>query len=60
MEVVSGKQLPQLTRDLASICQQKNLFASCGSDFHQPGQPWAELGRFSTLPTGCQPVWDHW
>ncbi|MEZ5529844.1 MAG: PHP domain-containing protein [Porticoccaceae bacterium] len=60
MEVVSGKQLPQLTRDLGSICQQKNLFASCGSDFHQPGQPWAELGRFPLLPDGCQPVWDHW
>ncbi len=60
MEVISGKQLPQLTRDLADICQQKGLLASCGSDFHQPGQPWAELGHFPTLPDSCQPVWNHW
>jgi len=60
VEVVSGRQLPQLTRDLANICEEKGLLASCGSDFHQPGQPWAELGRFTRLPDNCQPVWDHW
>ena len=60
MEVVSGKQMPNTTRDLAIICQQKQLLASCGSDFHQPGQPWAELGRFPALPEQCQPVWQHW
>ena len=60
MEVVSGKQMPNTTRDLAVICQQKQLLASCGSDFHQPGQPWAALGRFPHLPEQCQPVWQHW
>jgi predicted metal-dependent phosphoesterase TrpH len=60
MEVVSGKQIPSVTRDLASICRQKNLYASCGSDFHQPGQDWAELGQYSTFPADCEPVWDHW
>lgn len=60
MEVVSGKQVPATTRDLANICRQKNLYASYGSDFHQPGQDWAELGSYSSYPTDCIPIWEHW
>ena len=60
MEVVSGKQIPSTTRDLANICRLKKLYASCGSDFHQPGQDWAELGKYSTFPADCEPVWERW
>ncbi len=60
MEVVSGKQIPSTTRELASICRQKSLLISCGSDFHQPGQEWAELGRYSSYPKDCEPVWANW
>lgn len=60
IEVVSGQQTASKTRDLATLCTQKGLLASCGSDFHQPGQSWSELGRHSTLPEGCTPVWDRW
>jgi len=60
MEVVSGKQTPAVTRDMLTICNEKNLFASCGSDFHRPGQPWAELGKFPEFPSNCTPVWEHW
>jgi predicted metal-dependent phosphoesterase TrpH len=58
MEVVSGRQLPYQTADLADLCVQKNILASCGSDFHGPGRPWAELGSFSPLPRNVTPVWD--
>lgn len=57
MEVVSGQQTVQQTRDMAQLCEQANLLASCGSDFHAPGTPWAELGRFSPLPDKLTPVW---
>jgi len=50
----------QVTRDLASLCTRLDLAASWGSDFHRPGQPWAELGRYSTPPLGVRPVWDSW
>ncbi len=60
MEVVSGRQTPQLTRDMAKLAERYELWASCGSDFHVPDQPWQELGRFSELPDLCDPVWDHW
>ncbi len=58
MEVVSGQQTTQQTMDMAQLCEQKKLLASCGSDFHMPGKPWAELGVFASLPTNVQPVWE--
>ena len=59
MEVVSGHQLPQRTESMAQLCEQKNLLASCGSDFHMPGNLWAELGAFAPLPDNVTPVWDR-
>lgn len=60
MEVVSGQQLPDVTRRLAGLCEDHQLLASSGSDFHRPGQSWAELGRQSALPERCRPVWQGW
>lgn len=59
MEVISGQQTPQQTSDMAQLCAQKNLLASCGSDFHMPGKPWAELGNFAPLPGHLVPVWER-
>lgn len=59
MEVISGQQTPQQTSDMAQLCAHKNLLASAGSDFHGPGKPWAELGKFATLPGCVIPVWDR-
>lgn len=59
MEVISGRQTQQQTRDMAQLCEQKNLLASCGSDFHMPDKNWAELGLFAPLPKSVIPVWDQ-
>jgi len=60
IEVISGNQNPEITKDLANLCLEKKLLASCGSDFHRPGQSWAELGNIPRLPSSCIPVWDTW
>lgn len=60
IEVISGMQRPELTRDLANLAARFQLAASIGSDFHQPGQPWAQLGRLPELPIDCRPVWESW
>lgn len=60
LEVVSGRQDLYKSKELAALCQHRKLLASCGSDFHQPGQSWADLGRHSPLPANCTPVWDRW
>jgi hypothetical protein len=41
------------------LCEQLGLLASCGSDFHEPGNPWSELGRFRALPAYLAPVWER-
>ncbi len=58
MEVVSGQQLPEQTRHMSDLCQDLDLLASCGSDFHSPDARWAELGKFQPLPAGIKPVWE--
>jgi predicted metal-dependent phosphoesterase TrpH len=60
LEVLSGKQDTGLTRRLGKLANRMGLLASCGSDFHRPGQGWAELGAVEPLPDGCRPVWEHW
>lgn len=57
LEVVSGAQLPKVTKDLARIAQRLGLAASTGSDFHSPAQTWCDLGGQPDLPEGVEPVW---
>ncbi len=58
VEVISGIQTGAITQDLAKIVNSRSLYASCGSDFHTPGQGWQELGSFGYLPENTKPVWD--
>ncbi len=60
IEVVSGLQKSDLTRDLAALAARHGLAASMGSDFHQPGQVWAQLGVTPALPASAKPVWELW
>ena len=60
IEVISGAQQPEQTRRMAALARQFGLQASVGSDFHQPGQPWAALGQIAPLPDDCEPVWSGW
>jgi hypothetical protein len=56
IEVLCGQQPTDVTRKLARLCNQRNMLASCGSDFHAPGQPWSELGAFGVLPKECRTI----
>jgi predicted metal-dependent phosphoesterase TrpH len=60
MEVICGKQIPDLSARLAKLANRHGLLASCGSDFHRLGQHWAEPGCIPELPAGCRPVWENW
>ena len=55
MEVVSGQQHHSET-----LCNSRELLASCGSDFHDPENAWSLPGRFADLPDMCTPVWTAW
>jgi predicted metal-dependent phosphoesterase TrpH len=60
IEVISGKQMPEQTRELSLLAKHYGLLASAGSDFHRPGQSWADLGVVEPLPETCKPVWSLW
>lgn len=59
VELVSGFQNPDMTRDLARQLQDRELYGSIGSDFHFPGGYLAP-GSMSPVPrTAVPPVWTH-
>ncbi|EFN2351544.1 5'-3' exoribonuclease [Escherichia coli] len=59
MEVAQCQQSPNERTQLATLARQHHLWASQGSDFHQPC-PWIELGRKLWLPAGVEGVWRLW
>ncbi|EER1410655.1 TPA: 5'-3' exoribonuclease [Escherichia coli] len=59
MEVAQCQQSPNERTRLATLARQHHLWASQGSDFHQPC-PWIELGRKLWLPAGVEGVWQLW
>ncbi|RIG04528.1 RNase RNM [Shigella flexneri] len=59
MEVAQCQQSPNERTQLATLASQHHLWASQGSDFHQPC-PWIELGRKLWLPAGVEGVWQLW
>ena len=64
LEVVCGQQNPLQTREVLALMEKvaesgEALCGSLGSDFHQPEQPWRELGSVR-LPAGVEPVWNLW
>lgn len=60
IEVVSGRQTPELTRKIAELSLAKDLLASTGSDFHRVGSHWSDVGKQPALPGNLKPVWDAW
>lgn len=58
MEVVTGRSNADEIKLLANYARHFELTGSVGSDFHNPVNPWVELGRLAPLPDGVQPVWE--
>lgn len=60
VEVVCGQQSANTTAHLAELARDLGLLASCGSDFHHPGNRWSRPGLFPPLPDDVRPVWTAW
>lgn len=58
MEVVSGRYCLNEIKTMACHANDFELYASSGSDFHNPDVPWIKLGHLADLPKTCKPVWD--
>jgi predicted metal-dependent phosphoesterase TrpH len=57
VEVLSGSHSATVTRELARLAREFRLLASCGSDFHGPGESWMDIGKLPALPDDLTPVW---
>ena len=60
LEVVSPSHTAAEYASLASIARSCGLGASCGSDFHGPGESRFDFGELPPLPVGIDPVWSRW
>lgn len=61
IEVSFSNIAPDKMSYIASLCEANNLWASTGSDFHDPKQQWMDIGRFRHLPAQCaqRAIWLH-
>ncbi len=60
LEVVSGSHGPNDRHNMAQYARRFDLYASSGSDYHGPENPWVELGRLDRMPSSCRPIWTLW
>jgi hypothetical protein len=60
IEVVSPSHTRAQYGEFATHARILGLRASCGSDWHGPGESWMELGSLPDLPAGVVPVWRDW
>lgn len=59
IEVVTGRNNPDEIKKAAYYAEKFELYGSIGSDFHNPNNPWVELGRLTPLPSSIKPVWEQ-
>jgi predicted metal-dependent phosphoesterase TrpH len=58
IEVVSGSHSADNVTVFSRLAREYGFLASCGSDFHGPGESYVDLGRLAPFPQGLTPVWE--
>ncbi len=58
IEVVSGSHSLDNVAVFSRFAREYGFMASCGSDFHGPGESYIDLGRLAPTPVGLTPVWE--
>ena len=60
IEVLSPSHTPAQFVEYSTYARLFGLAASCGSDYHGPGESWLDLGDLPDLPAGVTPIWSRW
>lgn len=60
VEVLSSSHTTAQYAEYAAYARTFGLLASCGSDYHGPGESWLDLGDLPAMPAGVTPVWTRW
>jgi len=59
IEVISGSHSAEMTHEYANVARKFGFLASRASDFHGPGESYADLGKLPPLPEDLTPVWSE-
>ena len=60
IEVHTSSHTPAHYVEYANYAREFNFLASCGSDYHGPGESWMDFGELPPLPADLTPVWKDW
>ncbi len=60
IEVITGSHSRDQYGMFAEIARDLGFLASRGSDFHAPGEGYADFGKLPHLVKGLTPVWHDW
>jgi predicted metal-dependent phosphoesterase TrpH len=60
IEVLSPSHTPEQFVEYSNYARVFGLAASCGSDYHGPGESWLDLGDLPEMPAGVTPIWSRW
>jgi predicted metal-dependent phosphoesterase TrpH len=60
IEVISPSHTNAQYAEFAGLARKFGLKASCGTDFHGPGESHFDFGDLPMLPEGIEPVWRDW
>ena len=60
IEVLSPSHTPAQFAEYSAYARVFGLAASCGSDYHGPGEGWLDLGDLPDMPAGVTPIWTRW
>ena len=60
IEVLTSSHTHAQYAEYASYALRFGFLASCGSDYHGPGESWMDFGDLPPMPPGLTPVWHAW
>jgi len=60
IEVLTSSHTESQSREFTTHALRFGFAASCGSDFHGPGESWMDFGELPPLAEALTPVWRDW
>lgn len=60
IEVLTSSHTHVQFGEYATYALRFGFLASCGSDYHGPGESWMDIGDLPPMPPGLTPVWHAW
>lgn len=60
IEVLTSSHTNAQFAEYATYALRFGFLASCGSDYHGPGESWMDFGDLPPMPPGLTPVWQVW